>query len=94
MKQTKLFPKLDEKSKEIKLMEKRRKEALERKKDYEKHMTMHYSKIQIPKNEYFTCPKCGLRMHWKVALGRRDGCPRCNIKFKKEDIIKTPNEIE
>jgi len=88
IKQSKLFPE-EEKKRQKKIdSEKRRLNAIERKKDFEKDLKIHKLKELKPKKEYYTCPKCGLIMHWKVAWGRRDGCPRCNIKFKKEDIFE------
>ncbi|MHC1592069.1 MAG: hypothetical protein ACXQS8_08275 [Candidatus Helarchaeales archaeon] len=29
-----------------------------------------------PKKEFYQC-ECGLILHWKVAEGHVDGCPRC-----------------
>ena len=86
MKQEKLFKKQEKENDDIKTSEKRREAAIERKKDYQKRLKIQREKNLRPKNEYFTC-SCGLRMHWKVAWGRRDGCPKCNKRFTKKDIF-------
>ncbi|TFF89477.1 MAG: hypothetical protein EU549_00465 [Promethearchaeota archaeon] len=86
MKQSKLFSKKEKDKKSKELKEKKHQEAIERKKDFQKHMKMHHKKNLEPKKQYYTC-ECGLIMHWKVAWGRRDGCPQCNRKVKKEDLF-------
>ena len=91
MKQEKLFAQEEKEKEEEELRERRRQVAIERREDYKKHMEMHHAKTLTPKQEYYTC-SCGLRMHWKVAWGRRDGCPQCNKKFKKEDILLVPED--
>ena len=40
-----------------------------------------------PINEIYTC-ECGLKMHWKVAEGRSDGCPKCNRKIPLSEIFE------
>jgi len=92
MKQKKLFPDRERIIEEKNIMEKRRQIALERKKDYEKHIKQYKETHLEPKSEYYTC-SCGLIMHWKVAWGRRDGCPKCNKQIKKEEIFKLPDII-
>ena len=40
-----------------------------------------------PKIQFYEC-KCGISMHWKVAEGRRDGCPKCGKKIPLADIFE------
>ncbi|MHA1229576.1 MAG: hypothetical protein ACTSRP_00645 [Candidatus Helarchaeota archaeon] len=92
MKQLKLFPGKEEEREETELMNKKLQQAIERKIDYEKKVKLEQLRKLIPKQKYFTCPNCKLIMHWKIAWGRRNGCPRCNVKFKREDIIEVNDE--
>ncbi|TFF86621.1 MAG: hypothetical protein EU551_01035 [Promethearchaeota archaeon] len=92
MKQSKLFIKREKERKEKELKEKKYNEAVERKNDYRKRVKNRGVENLKPKNEYFVC-ECGLRLHWKVAWARKDGCPQCNRKFKKKDIFIIPEEI-
>ncbi|MHA1315304.1 MAG: hypothetical protein ACTSRB_15480 [Candidatus Helarchaeota archaeon] len=39
-----------------------------------------------PKSEFYTC-ECGLMMHWKVAEGRRDGCPACGKPIPLSELF-------
>ena len=40
-----------------------------------------------PKKEIYKC-QCGLKMHWKVAEGRADGCPQCNRRIPLSEIFE------
>ncbi|MHA1376931.1 MAG: hypothetical protein ACTSRG_00990 [Candidatus Helarchaeota archaeon] len=61
-------------------------EKLKRIKQEEEEVKLK-SKNRTPKQEIYTC-KCGLKMHWKVAEGRSDGCPQCNRKIPLSEIFE------
>lgn len=44
-------------------------------------------KSRKPRQEIYTCI-CGLKMHWKVAEGRSDGCPQCRRKIPLSEIFE------
>ncbi|MFX1296509.1 MAG: hypothetical protein ACFFD2_16840 [Promethearchaeota archaeon] len=89
MRQRKLFPEEDLKDKKIekrqkeleKYREKKRLEhKIQREKDKEKKLN------RKPKNEFYKC-ECGLILHWRVAYGRRSGCPQCNKPIPLSEIF-------
>ena len=83
VKQKTLFPEHDIRKK---LNGKKEREKL-RKIRTDKQEVKLQSDLKKPKQEIYTCI-CGLKMHWKVAQGRSDGCPKCNRKIPLSEIFK------
>ena len=78
-----LFPEHDIRKK---MKIKKEREKLKRIKKEEEEVKLK-SDSKKPKKEIYTCT-CGLKMHWKVAEGRSDGCPQCNKKILLSDIFE------
>ena len=83
VKQKTLFPEHDIRKK---MKFKKEREKLKKIKREEDEIKLK-SDFKKPKVEVYTC-SCGLKMHWKVAEGRSDGCPQCNKKIPLSDIFE------
>lgn len=88
--QRKLFPAEEKKAEESERHEKfleqareerRRARELEREREKEKKLK------RKPKDEFYRCD-CGLVLHWRVAYGRRSGCPQCNKPIYLSEIFE------
>ncbi len=83
VKQTSLFPEDDIRKKMSSRAVKKKFKKLV-KKEEEIKLSAQSKK---PKQEIYKC-KCGLKMHWKVAEGRSDGCPQCNRHIPLSEIFE------
>jgi hypothetical protein len=88
--QVKLFPTEDRKQKELEEQQKiaedeSEKRRVERETDREREKLKKLNRK--PKNEFYHC-ECGLVLHWKVAYGRRSGCPQCHKPIALSDLFE------
>ena len=88
--QAKLLPTEDKKQKELDKKQKDSKEADDKRRE-ERDQEREQEKIRKlnrrPKNEFYHC-ECGLVLHWKVAYGRRSGCPQCHKPIPLSDLFE------
>ena len=88
--QVKLFPTEEKKQKELEQQQKVTQKASEKRRE-ERETERETEKIRKlnrkPKNEFYVC-ECGLVLHWKVAYGRRSGCPQCHKPIPLSDLFE------
>ncbi len=89
-KQKKLFP--DEEIKDRKREERERilKDAREKRRkarEIEREQERERKAKRKPRSEFYNC-ECGLVLHWRVAYGRRSGCPQCHKKIPLSEIFQ------
>jgi rubrerythrin len=88
--QAKLFPAEEKKQQELDKQQKETEAAddkhrEEREQEHEKEKIKKLNRK--PKNEFYRC-ECGLVLHWKVAYGRRSGCPQCHKPIPLSDLFE------
>ena len=89
-KQRKLFPGEEKKDKEREQTQKAMEEARElrrREREREREREKEKKLKRKPKNEFYKC-ECGLSLHWRVAYGRRSGCPKCHKPIPLSEIFE------
>jgi hypothetical protein len=88
--QAKLLPAEDKKQKESDKKQKESKEADDKRRevrDQEREQEKIKKSNRKPKHEFYRC-ECGLVLHWKVAYGRRSGCPQCHKPISLSDLFE------
>ncbi|MHA1652002.1 MAG: hypothetical protein ACTSYB_17600 [Candidatus Helarchaeota archaeon] len=88
--QKKLFPKDESKERQKEKREKLLEEAREkrrREREIEREREKERKLNRKPKNEFYHC-ECGLVLHWRVAYGRRSGCPQCHKPIPLSEIFE------
>lgn len=89
-KQRKLFREEESKDREREEQEKVLEAARERKRkerEIEREREKERKLNRKPKNEFYRC-KCGILLHWRVAYGRRSGCPQCHKPIPLSEIFE------
>ncbi len=79
-KQKKLFPEDEIKERKREKQQKVLEDAREKKskeREIERETIKEKKLNRKPKSEFYHC-ECGLVLHWRVAYGRRSGCPQCH----------------
>jgi len=88
--QVKLFPTEEIKQKQLEKQQKAVEKANEKRRE-EREIEREREKVRKlnrkPKNEFYHC-ECGLVLHWKVAYGRRSGCPQCHKPIPLSDLFE------
>ena len=89
VKQRKLFPADEKREKEREMRKKAREEAREKRRlerEAERERVKEKKQKRKPKAEFYRC-ECGLILHWRVAYGRRSGCPQCHKSIPLSEIF-------
>ena len=89
-KQKTLFPEDEIKAKEREKLQKALEIAKEREiteREIEREKEKDKKLNRKPKNEFYRC-ECGILLHWKVAYGRRSGCPQCHKPIPLSEIFE------
>lgn len=88
--QSKLFKDDEIKEKKLKKQQKVLKAARE-KESREREINRERDKFRKlnrkPKKEFYLC-ECGILMHWRVAYGRKSGCPQCQKPIPVSEIFE------
>ncbi|MHA1278037.1 MAG: hypothetical protein ACTSQI_01615 [Candidatus Helarchaeota archaeon] len=83
MRQKRLFPDEERKERKREKEEQILKKAQEQRRlarEVERERERERKSRRQPKNEFYQC-ECGLILHWRVAYGRRNGCPQCHKRI-------------
>ncbi len=90
VKQKKLFQADEKKETELKIKEQEKIEAVEKRREEreaERERIRERRLKRKPKSEFYRC-ECGLILHWRVAYGRRSGCPQCHKSIPLSEIFE------
>ncbi|NVM56017.1 MAG: hypothetical protein HWN66_20130 [Candidatus Helarchaeota archaeon] len=88
--QKKLFKEEEIKEKELKRQQKVLADARDkrsREREIERETEKQRKLNRKPKNEFYQC-ECGIRLHWRVAYGRKSGCPQCHKPIPLSEIFE------